>query len=116
MWHQLQNALLTRCIRSLLLALRVQQLVQILYKLNQYDKPCKHSLGVERILDRLDSESVASFQTIGAHTHVSSAQEVSMEKIEKKQRFFDFFTMVLSICYGIFLMIFSIGTDRVRTG
>ena len=55
--------------------------------------------------DKIESASVASFRS----AQMSSSQEIDETKIEKKRRFFDFFTMVLSIAYGIFIMIFSVG-------
>ena len=70
--------------------------------------PSNNSLGVYQGQDRMDSGSVASYRSAGATTHVSSTQEIIEQKLEKKQRFVDFLTMVLSISYGIFVVMISI--------
>ena len=56
-------------------------------------------------MDNMKLGSIASYKT--THTQVSTVQEEL--EIIRKQRFFDFLTMVLSICYGIFVIITSLG-------
>ena len=80
--------------------------------------PSHHSLAVHQLHDKVETGSVASFRSAGMATHVSSTQEIIEKKMEKKQRFFDFFTMVISLCYGILVVIFSIcmyASDLVLT-
>merc|ERR1712142_122987 len=70
--------------------------------------PGLKSLGVHPLHDKIETGSVASFRSAGVATHVSSSQEIMEKKMERKQRFFDFLTMVVSLCYGIFVVIFSV--------
>ena len=62
-------------------------------------------LNIEKILDRMETASVASFRS---KSGVSIKSEESILELEKKQHFSDFFTMVMSISYGLFLIIISI--------
>ena len=68
-----------------------------------YPANTQNTLSVQQ---NLSAESVASFRSVDM---VSTVSQGGVEKKhEKNQRFYDFFTMVISICYGIFVLILSI--------
>ena len=61
------------------------------------------------LLDRMETVSLRSYRS--NHNILSTeqgGQEPEEMKLEKKQRFWDFFTMILSISYAIFIIILGI--------
>ena len=78
-----------------------------------YYRPATPRMLGTSALDRLETGSVVSHRSHASHashTNTSSgAPAIEQEKQEKIQRFLDFFTMVLSIAYGLMIMILSIG-------
>ncbi len=61
-------------------------------------------LQVRSHADRQDSTSMRSYRSV-TNTVISSAKELEEEKQVKKQRFWDFLTMVLSMSYAITVVI-----------
>ena len=80
----------------------------------------KQLLTVDSLMDKLETGSTVSYRSnrsrktsrASAHSIISEHSLHSMghtgEVIEKKERFWDFLTMVLSISYGIGILMFSL--------
>ena len=64
-------------------------------------------LQVKSSTDRQDSTSMRSFRSV-TNTIISSGKEREEEKLAKKQRFWDFLTMVLSLAYAITVVMMGI--------